>query len=142
VEIDCAGTIPAIQVDRDQMKQVFFNVIRNAFQAMPDGGSLRITLSLTDEFLSMAFRDTGKGIKPEDFARVFQPYHTSKPGGSGLGLMIVQRIIQEHGGHIELASKPDEGTCFTVFLPLAERRVRLLKASKPGGDREREGDAP
>jgi signal transduction histidine kinase len=135
VEIDCRVPIPRIPVDRDQIKQVFFNVIKNAFQAMPDGGSLRITLSIQDQFLATAFRDSGKGIRPEDFARIFEPYHTTKADGSGLGLMIVQRIIQEHGGHLEVASKPEEGTCFTVFLPLAERRVRLLKASKNGGAR-------
>jgi len=139
VEIDCRVPIPRIPVDRDQIKQVFFNVIKNAFQAMPDGGSLRITLSIEDQLLAMAFRDSGKGIRPEEFARIFEPYHTTKADGSGLGLMIVQRIIQEHGGHLEVASKPDEGTCFTVFLPLAERRVRLLKASKDGERRESAG---
>jgi len=132
VEIDCRMPIPRIPVDRDQIKQLLFNVIKNAFQAMPDGGSLRIALSIEDQFLAMAFRDTGKGIRPEDFAQIFEPYHTTKTDGSGLGLMIVQRIIQEHGGRLEVASKPEEGTCFTVFLPLAERRVRLLKASKEG----------
>jgi two-component system, sporulation sensor kinase E len=134
VQIESRETLPRIRVDRDQIKQVFFNLIRNAFQAMPHGGMLTIALSATDRFLSIAFRDTGRGIRPEDFSRIFDPYYTTKPGGSGLGLMIVQRIVQEHGGQIKVASTPAHGTTFTVLLPLAERRMRLLKAP-PAGER-------
>ena len=129
VQLDHPDGLPRIQVDRDQLKQVFFNIIKNAIQAMPDGGKLGIALSTSDRYLIIAFQDTGVGIKPEDFGRIFEPYHTTKPEGSGLGLMIVQRIIQDHGGQIELQSKPGEGTRFTVLLPLAERRVRMLTAS-------------
>jgi signal transduction histidine kinase len=128
VEIDRPSTLPAVRVDRDQIKQAFFNVIKNAFQAMPDGGSLKIGLSASNEFLRVEFRDTGMGISPDDMGRVFEPYHTTKGDGSGLGLMVVQRIVQEHGGQIELESKAGEGTHFTILLPLAERRMRLLKA--------------
>ena len=99
---------------------------------MPDGGKLTITLSCSDQFLGISFRDTGVGIKSEDFGQIFEPYQTSKKSGSGLGLMIVQRIVQDHGGQIELVSKPEEGTNFTIMLPLAERRVRLLKAPAAG----------
>ena len=140
VEIEEPQSLPRLRVDRDQMKQAFFNVIKNALQAMPDTGSLRIRLSSNDTDLAVAFEDTGKGIRPEDFGRIFEPYETSKPEGSGLGLMIVQRIVQEHGGQIEISSKPDEGTSFTILLPLAERRIRLLKPHKrqasepPAGD--------
>jgi len=130
VEIDCPEQMPKVPVDRGQMKQAFFNVIKNSLQAMPDGGSLRIVLYGSSPFLAVSFRDTGVGIKPEDFARIFEPYHTTKPTGSGLGLMIVQRIVQDHGGQIEVLSKPDTGTNVTILLPLAERRVRLLKAPK------------
>lgn len=127
VELDCSQAVPKIHVDRDQIKQAFFNVIKNAIQAMPDGGSLRITLSSSDEFLEVAFQDTGVGIDAEEFGNIFEPYHTTKASGSGLGLMIVQRIVQDHGGQIQVASKPDSGTCFTIHLPLAQRRMRLLK---------------
>lgn len=130
VELDSAETVPKVPVDRDQMKQAFFNVIKNALQAMPDGGSLRIVLSLTSRFLAASFKDTGVGIKPEDFSRIFEPYHTTKQEGTGLGMMIVQRIVQDHGGQIEVQSKADAGTNITILLPLAERRVRLLKAGK------------
>ena len=129
VEIECPEAVPKIRVDRNQIKQAFFNVIRNAFQAMPDGGLFRIVLYGSDGFLAVSFRDTGSGIKPEDFGRIFDPYYTTKTGGSGLGLMIVRRIVQDHGGQIEVVSKPDTGTSLTILLPLAERRVRLLPVS-------------
>jgi len=126
IEIVAPQPVPEIQVDKDQIKQVFYNLIKNAFQAMPDSGSLQILLSCSAEFLEVEFQDSGVGIKAEDLGRVFEPYHTSKSTGSGLGLMVVQRIVQDHGGHIELKSKPDEGTRFAIYLPLVERRMRLL----------------
>lgn len=128
IEIVAPQPVPEIKVDKDQIKQVFYNLIKNAFQAMPDGGSLQILLHCSEEFLEVAFQDNGVGINREDLGRVFEPYHTTKSTGSGLGLMIVQRIVQDHGGHIELKSKPDEGTCFVIYLPLIERRIRMLES--------------
>lgn len=130
IEIDCPKPLPRIRIDRNQIKQAFFNIIRNAFQAMPGGGLLRISLSSSDQFLGISFRDTGIGIRPEDFGNIFEPYYTTKSDGSGLGLMIVQRIVQDHGGRIEVVSKPEAGTGFTILLPLAEQRMRLLKAHR------------
>jgi two-component system, sporulation sensor kinase E len=129
IEIVSPNPVPEIRVDKDQIKQVFYNLIKNAFQAMPDGGALQVSLHCSDQFLEIAFQDNGVGIDPDDLGRIFEPYHTTKSTGSGLGLMIVQRIVQDHGGHIELMSKPDEGTRFTLHLPLVERRMRLLTAS-------------
>jgi two-component system, sporulation sensor kinase E len=128
IEVVKATALPEIKVDRDQIKQAFFNLIKNAFQAMPDGGSLTITMRCGSEFMIIAFEDTGVGIKPEDFGSIFEPYQTTKSSGSGLGLMIVQRIVQEHGGQTEVVSAPGKGTRFTIQLPLAERRIRLLNA--------------
>lgn len=134
IDINTPSEIPQIRVDPSQMKQVFFNVIKNAFQAMPDGGALRIDLSHDREFLCIAFRDSGVGISADELGRVFDPYHTTKSTGSGLGLMIVQRIIQDHGGHIELMSKPEEGTQVSVYLPYIRRRMRLpAPAADPSG---------
>jgi two-component system, sporulation sensor kinase E len=127
VEIDAPEPIPRVQLDRDQIKQAFFNIIKNALQAMSDGGMLRIALSSSDRFAAISFRDTGAGISPKDFGRIFDPYYSTKAEGSGLGLMIVQRIVQDHGGRIDVYSEPGAGTTFTVWLPLGERRVRLLK---------------
>jgi len=129
VAVEQPDSLPSVPLDRDQIKQVFFNIIKNAVQAMPDGGRLAISLAASDRYVMLAFQDSGMGIQPEDFSRIFDPYHTTKPDGNGLGLMIVQRIVQDHGGQIEVQSQPGEWTRFTVKLPLAERRVRLLNSS-------------
>lgn len=128
VEVEDLGEIPNALVDRGQIKQVFFNIIRNAIQAMQHGGVLRITLSSDDRFVAVSFKDTGPGIPPEELGSIFEPYFTTKSEGSGLGLMIVQRIVRDHGGEIEVHSEPNAGTTFTVFLPRDERRIRLLRA--------------
>lgn len=120
----------SILLDPNQIKQVFFNIIRNAIQAMPNGGLLKIGVAATDRYIAVSFRDTGPGIAPEELGRIFEPYHSSKSEGSGLGLMIVQRIIRDHGGQIEVHSEPRKGTTFTIFLPREEQRMRLLKAHK------------
>jgi len=130
VEVVCPEEIPATQVDQGQIRQAFYNVIRNAIQAMPGGGILKITLSSDDRFVTVSFRDTGEGISPDHLSDIFQPYHTTKSEGSGLGLMIVQRIIRDHGGEIEVDTEPGVGTTFKLYLPRDERRIRLLKAHK------------
>ena len=130
VSVDIHETVPAVRLDRSQIKQVFFNLIKNALEAMPDGGALKVVFAVDDAFVEVAFIDNGKGIRSEELGHVFEPYHTTKTNGNGLGLMIVQRIIEDHGGEIELASKPDEGTCFKIRLPRNERRVRMLNTGK------------
>ena len=130
VSVDIPAAVPEVRLDRSQIKQVFFNLIKNALEAMPDGGALKIVFGVGDAFVEIAFSDTGKGISPDELGRVFEPYHTTKAKGTGLGLMIVQRIIEDHGGEIELSSKPNEGTCFKIRLPRNERRVRMLNTGK------------
>ncbi len=130
VELKCPEPLPRISVDRSRIKQAFFNIIKNALQAMPKDGLLTISLFSNDRAVGITFQDTGVGIRPEDFSRLFEPYRTTKPQGSGLGLMIVQRIIQDHGGEIEVHSQLHHGTAVTIFLPLDQRRVRLLKAPR------------
>ena len=104
-------------MDRDQIKQAFYNVIRNAIQAMKTGGILRIRSGADETHQFISFSDTGGGIAPEDISRVFEPYFTTKPSGTGLGLAIVQRIVEAHGGEIRLDSEPGKGTTFTILLP-------------------------
>ena len=128
VEFATAADLPLVRADRDQVKQVFFNVIKNAAEAMRPGGRLRIAARADEEHLLLAFADTGSGIKPENLARLFEPYHTTKPGGHGLGMMVVQRILREHGGQIVVESDPGRGTTVTLQFPLKQRRVRLLKS--------------
>ncbi len=130
VSVDIPGEMPTVHLDRSQIKQVFFNLIKNALDAMPDGGTLKVVFTVGDVFVDIAFIDSGGGIKSEDMGRVSEPYQTTKAKGTGLGLMIVQRIVEEHGGEIELSSKPGEGTCFKIRLPRSERRVRLLNTGR------------
>jgi two-component system, sporulation sensor kinase E len=127
VEAETPAALPSVMADRNQLKQVFFNLIKNAAEAMRPGGRLRIRSRADDERVQLLFGDTGGGIRPEDLAKIFQPYHTTKPGGHGLGLMIVQRIMREHGGHAAVESKEGVGTVVTLDFPRKDRRVRMLK---------------
>jgi PAS domain S-box-containing protein len=128
VEAETAAALPVVMADRNQVKQVFFNLLKNALEAMQPGGRLRIRTRTDDDNVILAFGDSGSGIKQEDLVRLFQPYHTTKPGGHGLGLMIVQRIMREHGGQISLESKEDVGTVVTLHFPRKDRRVRMLQS--------------
>ena len=122
--------LPAVSVDPEQMKQVFFNIVKNALQSMREGGRLEIRLSADDREASIAFTDDGEGIASSDFARIFEPFHTGKPNGNGLGLPIVQRIVRDHGGRLEVSGKPGTGARFTVVLPLADKKTRLIPNSR------------
>lgn len=126
VEVESGREIPEVSADRDQMKQVFFNLIKNAAEAMKPGGRLRIRVRADEDNVLLAFTDSGTGIKPEDLARLFEPYHTTKPGGHGLGMLVVQRIMRAHGGQITVESNPGHGTTVKLQFPLKHRRVRLL----------------
>ena len=126
VSVDIPEMVPAVKLDRQQIKQVFFNLIKNALDAMPDGGKLKIAFGIGDAFVDISFMDSGCGIAMEELGHVFDPYYTTKPSGTGLGLMIVRRIVEDHGGEIEIASKPGQGTCFKIRLPRNERRIRML----------------
>ncbi len=110
-------------IDPDQMKQVFWNLINNAYQAMQGRGTLtlsvhHITRRLEEDTIEILFKDTGKGISEGDLANIFDPFFTTKSAGSGLGLAIVQRIIEEHAGNISVASQPGK-TIFKVQLPFS-----------------------
>ena len=127
VTVDVASALPRTAIDRAQMEQVFFNLIKNALEAMHDGGRLDIAVGCDDEDVTVAIKDSGEGIPPERLARLFEPYGTTKSGGTGLGLMISARIVRDHGGSIGAESAPGEGTVFTVRIPRIERRIRALK---------------
>ncbi len=126
VEAETPADLPVIMADRNQLKQVFFNVIKNAMEAMQPGGSLRIKTRVDDDNVYLLCGDSGSGIKQEDLSRLFQPYHTTKVGGTGLGLMIVQRIMREHGGQVGIESKEGVGTVVTLQFPQKNRRIRML----------------
>jgi PAS domain S-box-containing protein len=126
VEADALADLPPVMADRNQLKQVFFNINKNAMDAMQPGGRLKIRARADDESVYLLFGDSGSGIKQEDLVRLFQPYHTTKPDGHGLGLMIVQRIMREHGGQVGIESKEGVGTVVTLQFPRKDRRVRML----------------
>jgi PAS domain S-box-containing protein len=128
VERELADGLPRILLDRAQLKQAFYNVIKNALQAMQSGGILRVRTEADDTHVTISFVDSGHGIAPEQIGQLFEPYFTTKQDGTGLGLMIVQRIVREHGGTIDVESDKDRGTTFRIKLPIHEKRTRLLEA--------------
>ena len=133
VEQELRSDLPLVDIDRDQMKQAFYNVIKNSFEAMKSRGSLRIRTDKDDSHVIIKFTDTGGGISPENLSRVFEPYFTTKTSGTGLGLLIVRRIVREHGGELSIESSEGKGLALTIRLPLVDKRVRMLEAgdSKP-----------
>lgn len=103
--------------DADQIRQVFWNLARNAVQAMPNGGTLRVSTEAQEGEYRIAFTDSGRGMTEADQRRLFQPFRTNFPTGTGLGMAISYRIVQEHGGRIDVASRAGAGTTITVTLP-------------------------
>ena len=132
VETDFAEEVPTVMVDDTQVKQVFFNVIKNALQAMEDGGILKLETYLTDRYVGVAVEDNGSGIDPDKLGAIYEPYHTTKDEGTGLGMMIVQRIMRDHGGEIEINSEPGRGTRLTLRFPREDARINLLLAPEEG----------
>ncbi|MBR2964005.1 MAG: PAS domain-containing protein [Lentisphaeria bacterium] len=120
--------VPQIKGDANQLKQAFYNLARNAMQAMPTGGKLTIRCSADDNFVMLSVSDSGCGIKPENMQKIFRPFFTTKNAGTGLGLMIVERIVREHGGSLAVDSRENAGTTFTISLPRRFRLVRGLPA--------------
>lgn len=133
VEQELRSDLPPLQIDRDQMKQAFYNVIKNSLQAMKRRGTLRIHTDRDDTHVLISFIDTGSGMSAENLGRVFEPYFTTKPSGTGLGLLIVRRIVREHGGELSIESSKGKGLTLTIRLPYIDKRVRMLEA----GDSER-----
>ena len=126
-QLSLPSALPTVLVDRAQMEQVFFNLVKNALEAMKDGGSLEIEVDADDRDVHVVIRDNGSGMDAATLAHIFEPYQTSKEQGSGLGLMLSRRIVHAHGGEIDVESKPGTGTAFTVRIPRLEKRVRRLK---------------
>jgi two-component system, sporulation sensor kinase E len=135
VKQELRSDLPLLQLDRDQMKQAFYNVIKNSLEAMKRHGTLHIRTDMDDTNVIVSFADTGSGMSAGNLSRVFEPYFTTKPSGTGLGLLIVRRIVREHGGELSIESNEGEGLTLTIRLPYIERRIRMLEAgeSKPQG---------
>jgi len=137
VEQELRSDLPLLQIDRDQMKQAFYNVIKNSLEAMKRRGILRIHTDMDDKHVLISFIDSGGGMSPEDLSRVFEPYFTTKSSGTGLGLLIVRRIVREHGGELSIESSQGKGLTLTIRLPYIDKRVRMLEA----GNTKAEGES-
>ena len=129
-QVEAGAKDPVVFADSEQLKQVFFNVIGNAIDAMDKDPKLRVITSGDDENVYVQFVDSGVGIAKEDVPKVFEPYYTTKKGGHGIGMMIVYRIMRDHGGDVGIDSKPGAGTIVTLRLPRKDRRMRLLEEAK------------
>ncbi len=123
-----APHLPAAPIDPARIQQVLVNLVKNAMQAMTRGGALTVQTGEGTDGVWVSVADTGGGIPQEQINRIFEPFYTTKKQGTGLGLMIVQRIVRGHGGRIELESHVGRGTTFRIWLPLHEKKQRLLEA--------------
>ncbi|MBE6356464.1 MAG: PAS domain-containing protein [Lentisphaerae bacterium] len=128
VAVNCqwADNIPKIKGDAEQLKQAFYNIIRNAVQAMSNGGRLDIYGYYAGEFCILEFSDSGKGMNPDDLREMFVPFKTAKAGGNGIGTMIIERVCREHGAELGVVSAEGRGTVFQIRFPDGRRRVRML----------------
>jgi len=108
------------RIDKDLIKQAVLNLFINASQAMGQAGELMIRTNVQSDEVLIEIIDTGPGIPPEEQEKIFDPYYTTRSGGTGLGLPMCRRIIEEHNGHLELHSEPGKGTRFVIELPVAK----------------------
>ncbi|MFH1743069.1 MAG: ATP-binding protein [bacterium] len=122
-----SGSSCSIHIDATQIRRLFYNLLDNALDAMPEGGSITLQTRCHNSKIEMRFCDTGTGIASDRLHKVFEPFETSKPKGSGLGLYIVREIILAHGGHVAIESELDRGTAIIVHIPLA----------RPGGEQNK-----
>lgn len=121
IDIKCFLTadLPMVEVDRELIKQGLLNLLLNAVQAMPQGGTITLQAVPEPGAIAVSVIDTGPGISPDLRSRIFEPFFTTRSGGSGLGLPLLRRIVEAHGGEVQVESEPGHGTKFTVRLPTA-----------------------
>jgi signal transduction histidine kinase len=128
---ELAPSLPPVQLDPNQLRQALLNIIKNSYDAMPDGGKLTITTAAGDGRVEIRISDTGRGIAEENLELIFTPFFSTKHGGTGLGLPITAHIVQEHRGLVSLESWESLGTVFTIRLPV-----------QPAGPADETGGAP
>ncbi|MEN6637960.1 MAG: ATP-binding protein [Smithella sp.] len=121
IDVKAGENLPQADIDPDKIKQVLLNIFLNALSAMPAGGRLLLELSAQKDWMDVAVSDTGSGIKEEDLPRIYDPYFTSKPAGTGLGLAVVQKIMDAHGGLVQMESKAGSGTKVTLRFSLSAK---------------------
>jgi len=126
LDVSLSGRIPRIMVDRRMIQQMLINLMKNAVDAMPEGGRLSVSTSMSDDgFAQMVVSDTGVGMEEDQIERIFLPFFSTKDSGTGLGLSIVKQIVVSHGGSIEINSRRGKGTTVTVSLPLNQRTFQI-----------------
>ncbi len=118
-------TLP-VPVDRRYLKQAILNLVNNALAAMPEGGTLGLSLVQSAEETRILVSDTGVGIPEDKLAKIFEPYYTTRENGTGLGLTITFKIVKEHGGEIGVLSRPGQGSTFTITLPMPQKDLKLI----------------
>jgi len=118
IVVDFLGTIPTIKAVGSQIQQVFINLILNAMDAMLEGGILNITTRPIKGGVEVIFQDNGRGIPREKQENIFEPFFSTKDGGTGLGLTVSYNIVTAHGGTLELLPERGPGACFRIFLPI------------------------
>jgi len=126
VKCEWPDSLPLIYGDINQLKQALYNLIKNSIQAMTESGNLNIHCGFDDDFIKLKISDSGVGISHENIHKIFEPFYTTKKSGSGLGMMVVERIIREHGAEIIIDSTPGTGTSITLKFPSQTKKLRLL----------------
>ena len=127
VNFNAPSGLPVTAVDQAQLEQVFYNLLKNSIEAMKDGGEITLDIGYDDDSVTVGISDTGVGMDDETLSHLFEAYRTNKEHGNGLGLMISKRIITDHGGTIDVESKPGQGSKFAIRIPRIEKRIRRLK---------------
>jgi PAS domain S-box-containing protein len=129
LDMSVRGRLQLVEMDADQIQQVFINLVKNAVEATPEGGEIKIGIANVEESdqeycagVEVTVADSGPGIEGANLNRIFEPFFTTKPGGTGLGLYITHEIVRRHGGELTVSSEPDRGAAFTVRLPIAADR--------------------
>lgn len=130
VDISLRNKLEPILIDEDKIQQIFFNLIKNSIEAIGNGGHLNITAQSCENILSLSFADSGKGFAPEKAAKLFKSGNqSSKHEGQGIGMLVVHKIMKEHGGTVEVLSKSGTGSVVTLKFPIEQNRIKFLKSS-------------
>ncbi len=116
-------SLPEVECDGEQIKQVLLNLMINAIQASPDGGEIHVAVQLAGESVRVSIRDHGCGMAPAQMERLFDPFFTTKESGTGLGLPVALQIVQQHGGRIWAERNPEGGMTFSFELPIRRREA-------------------
>jgi signal transduction histidine kinase len=133
LDLAIASGLPEVAADENQIRQALLNLVRNAKEAMPQGGRIRVEVGTVDSsWVRLAVGDSGPGISPENLSKIFDPFFSTKEKGTGLGLALVQQIVSDHGGRIEVDLPSSGGTTFAILLPAAARSELAQPGSLPG----------